>query len=111
MPPIVDQSGVDETAAIIAWLSRSGLIERAERPCFIPLAGGVSSQIWRVERRAGPICVKRALPQLRVGSDWFVPVERARHEAAWLRTVAAIAPEVAPRLLAEDVEGAVFAMD
>lgn len=111
MPPIVEQSGIDETAAIIAWLGRSGLIEPVEKPRFIPLTGGVSSQIWRVERRAGPICVKRALPQLRVADDWFVPVERAHHEAAWLRIVAEIAPEAAPRLLAEDAEGAAFAMD
>ena len=110
MSPIVDQSGADETAAIIAWLRRDGLIERAEKPRFIPLSGGVSSQIWRVERRGGPICVKRALPQLRVADEWFVPVERARHEAAWLRVVAEIAPEAAPPLLAEDAEDAAFAM-
>ncbi len=47
-----------------------------------PLTGGVSSDIWRIDTAAGPICAKRALPKLRVAADWRAPIERNRFEAA-----------------------------
>ena len=74
------------------------------------LAGGVSSDIWRVDLRSGPICVKRALPRLRVEQLWEVPVERNRYERMWMETANAIIPGVAPRVLAADDAG-YFAME
>jgi aminoglycoside phosphotransferase (APT) family kinase protein len=51
----------------------------------------------------GPsLCAKRALPKLKVASDWQAPVERNQYEAAYLRRVAAIVPGAVPRVLAED---------
>ena len=44
------------------------------------LSGGVSSEIWKV----GDVCVKRALPRLRVAQRWEAPVERNRYERLWL---------------------------
>ena len=74
------------------------------------LSGGVSSDIWRVDLRTGPICVKRALPRLRVAQLWEVPVERNRYERLWMETANAIVPGVAPRVLAADNAGC-FAME
>ena len=44
----------------------------------MPLSGGVSSDIWRIETAAGPLCAKRALSRLRVAADWRAPIERSR---------------------------------
>jgi 5-methylthioribose kinase len=75
-----------------------------------PLAGGVSSDIWRVVTTSGTVCVKRALPKLRVRDDWFAPVGRNRFEARWYRLVNRIAPGTAPEVLAEDIARGLFAM-
>jgi 5-methylthioribose kinase len=80
-----------------------------------PLSGGVSSDIWRVElahgQTAGPICVKRALPRLRVSQLWEAPVMRNRYERQWLQTAGSIVPASAPRVLAWDDEAGLFAME
>ena len=57
-------------------LERLGLVAPGEQPRFTPLPGGVSSDIWRVDLASGPICIKRALPKLKVAADWRAPVER-----------------------------------
>jgi aminoglycoside phosphotransferase (APT) family kinase protein len=88
-----------------------GLIGPHERPPFTALAGGVSSDIYRVDLADGPICVKRALPQLKVSAVWEAPVERNRWEVAWMRTVAAIVPSLVPRILGDDAESGSFAME
>lgn len=75
-------------------------------PCE-ELSGGVSSEIWKV----GDVCVKRALARLRVPQRWEAPVERNRYERLWLETAAAAAPGAAPRVLAADDGGGVFAME
>ncbi len=97
-------------AEIRAALERMGLLRPGEPARFRPLAGGVSSDIRRVEVGDRRFCVKRALPRLRVAADWRAPVERNRFEAAWMRTVAAILPDAVPELLGEDREAGLFAM-
>ncbi|MFA7667547.1 MAG: aminoglycoside phosphotransferase family protein, partial [Burkholderiaceae bacterium] len=66
------------------FLVRNGLAETGEPLRCTPLAGGVSSDIWRVDGRLGPVCVKRALPKLKVAADWQAPVSRNAYEWAWL---------------------------
>ena len=64
------------------------------------LAGGVSSDIYRVELPAGvTVCVKRALPKLKVAADWRAPVSRNRWEAEWMRIAGGITPSSVPRVL------------
>ena len=94
---------------VLAFLRKHGLAAAAEVPPAVALSGGVSSDIWRVDLRSGPICVKRALPRLRVEQLWEVPVERNRYERMWMETANAIIPGVAPRVLAADDTGC-FAM-
>ena len=75
------------------------------------LSGGVSSDIWRVDLPASRICVKRALPRLRVAQLWEAPVERNRYERLWLQAAAAAAPGAAPKVLAWDDARGLFAME
>jgi Ser/Thr protein kinase RdoA (MazF antagonist) len=74
-----------------------------------PLTGGVSSDIWLVELPDRAICIKRALPALKVAAEWLVPVERSRYEYAWLKTVSAILPDAVPPLLGQSDDATMFA--
>lgn len=91
-------------------LRQLGLADKDEDPPWLPLTGGVSSGICRVDLRRGPVCVKQALAKLRVEKDWFAPVERSSYEVAWYRVVAGIVPDAVPKLLAEDPEQHLFVM-
>jgi aminoglycoside phosphotransferase (APT) family kinase protein len=105
-------AGIDMAAEAQAThaLARLGLVHDDETPRFTRLAGGVSSDIWRVDLVSGPVCVKRALPKLRVEQDWFAPVERNAYEAAWMRFAAAVVPEAVPELLGQDEAAGVLVM-
>jgi aminoglycoside phosphotransferase (APT) family kinase protein len=91
-------------------LSRMAIVDTHTPAKFVPLAGGVSSDIYRVETPGATFCVKRALPRLKVAADWRVPVDRNRYEIAWLETAAGILPGSVPRVLGVDTEGGAFAM-
>jgi aminoglycoside phosphotransferase (APT) family kinase protein len=95
---------------VLAFLRKHRLAVDGELPHATALAGGVSSDIWRVDLRSGAICVKRALPRLRVEQLWEVPVERNRFERMWMETANAIIPGAAARVLAADDSGC-FAME
>jgi aminoglycoside phosphotransferase (APT) family kinase protein len=86
---------------VAQFLRAAGLAAPGEQPSAEPLAGGVSSDIWRVDLARGAVCVKRALPRLRVAQVWEAPVERNRFEYEWLRTAASAAPRAVPRPLAQ----------
>ena len=91
------------------FLKRVRLCGPDEAPRAEPLSGGVSSEIWRVDLARGPVCVKRALPRLRVAQLWEAPIERNRFEYEWLRVAGAAAPTAVPRVLAQ--EGGAFVME
>ena len=91
---------------MLRLLRGAGLVSSYETPPFKELSGGVSSEIWKV----GDVCVKRALPRLRVAQQWEAPIERNRYERMWLETAGAAAPGAAPRILAADDEAGLFAM-
>jgi aminoglycoside phosphotransferase (APT) family kinase protein len=98
-------------AELVAALDRLGLVAAGEQPRFTPLPGGVSSDIWRVDLAAGPICIKRALPKLKVAADWRAPVERNIYEVAWMETAGRLVPGSAPRILGHDPGAGLFAME
>ena len=75
------------------------------------LPGGVSSDIWRVDLPGKRICVKRALPRLRVAQVWEAPIERNRYERQWLQTAAHAVHGCAPKVLAWDDAAGLFAME
>jgi aminoglycoside phosphotransferase (APT) family kinase protein len=96
--------------ALMQFLLAQRLARPGEHVVWTPLSGGVSSDIWRVDLPGRSLCVKRALPQLRVASEWFAPVSRNRYEWQWLQVAAGIAPQAVPKPLAHDPELGLFAM-
>ena len=100
----------DSPDLIRSVLVRAGLLGPGEAPRMEALAGGVSSDIWRVDLAQGPVCVKRALARLKVAQVWEAPVERNRYEAAWIRFANEAAPGAAPALIAEDAGAGALVM-
>lgn len=96
---------------VIAALARAGLLEPGELPQGEPLAGGVSSDIWRIDLRQGAVCVKRALAQLRVAAHWEAPVARNAFEVAWIEVAGGVNPAAVPRLRGHDPTAQLFIMD
>ncbi len=95
---------------ILDFLRSAGLAGASEIPPAEPLTGGVSSDIWKVALRRGTVCVKRALPRLRVAQVWEAPVGRNRYERLWMGAASALVPGIAPAVLASD-EAGFFAME
>ena len=94
------------------FLREQGFLAPGEGARFTPLAGGVSSDIWRVDLPDGrTICIKRALPKLKVAADWYAPVSRNACEWAWIEFAARHVPAAVPRPLAHDAEAGLFAME
>ena len=104
-----------DTAALPAEFTRAlrelGLADDGEPLRGAPLAGGVSSDIWRISTAHGEVCAKRALAQLRVAAEWRAPVERNRFEAQWMRAAGEAVPGCTPRLLGQHPELGVLAME
>ena len=76
-----------------------------------PLTGGVASDIAKVELRDRTICIKFALPKLKVKADWFAPVHRNAAEYAWLEVAAAVMPDSAIQLFGRSASQHGFAME
>jgi aminoglycoside phosphotransferase (APT) family kinase protein len=99
-----------DTAEIETRLREAGAIPTGADARFVPLTGGVASDIWLVEAGTVRFAVKRALAKLRVAADWRAPVDRNASEAEWLRLAARIAPGSAPDILLHDAAHGFFAM-
>lgn len=106
----VDASAGGEETALFQSLHRMGLIAHGERVAATPLAGGVSSDIWKVDTARGPLAVKRARAQLKVAAEWKAPVERNAYEVKWFQVAGAIVPRAVPEILGEDRDAGLFAM-
>lgn len=98
-----------------AAIACSGLCEPGARIVSTPLAGGVSSDIWRLDiedaRGRRSLCVKRALTRLKVAADWSAPVSRNGFEWAWMQFASGVVPQAVPRPLARSAEAGWFAME
>jgi 5-methylthioribose kinase len=99
-----------DTQSFDNFLLKHGLRSATETAIYRPLTGGVSSDIYRVDLPGRTLCVKRALPKLKVAADWQVPTSRSSFEWAWLSFVARHFPEAVPTPLAHDAESGIFAM-
>lgn len=106
--PHVDLS--QEPGAVQRIFQALGLAGPGEPVAAEPMAGGVSSGIYRVALRSGDWCIKQALPRLKVAKDWVVPVERVFREVDWLRTAHAVAPAHVPPVVGEDRATGSFVM-
>lgn len=92
------------------FLVDNGLARPGEPQGWTVLSGGVSSDIWQVDLPGRTICVKRALPKLRVKADWEAPADRNLYERRWFEAVRRWAPDAAPEPLAFDPERRLLAM-
>jgi aminoglycoside phosphotransferase (APT) family kinase protein len=101
----------EERQEIATALKALGLQLPGEALSLTALGGGVSCDVWRADLVSHSVCVKRALPKLRVEADWHAPAERAASEVEWLRLVALIEPDWVPRVLGEDREQHLFVME
>lgn len=81
---------------ILQSLRRMNLAGNAENPPILALTGGVSGDVFRVDLASGPICIKRALPRLKVAAEWLAPVERIHSEADWFRFAGGVEPGCVP---------------
>jgi len=105
------ERGDDLPGPIRQGLVTMGLLGATGEARGVPLTGGVSSDIWRVDLPDGRvICVKRALAKLKVAADWRAPTERNLYEARWLQRAAAASPGSAPALLGQDQATGTLAM-
>ena len=101
---------LDTAQAVLEALRRMKLLQLGEEPRITPLTGGVSSLIVRVDTQAGALCLKRALPQLKVAAIWEAPVERNRAEVQWMKVAGQIVPQAVPAILGDDPQDNAFAM-
>jgi aminoglycoside phosphotransferase (APT) family kinase protein len=104
-----DRAEPTDTALLDA-MRRMGIVGANQQMRLTPLAGGVSSDIYRADLPSRVICVKRALGKLKVAADWRAPVGRSRYEVEWMRVAGATAPAAVPEILGEDRESGTFAM-
>jgi len=116
MSPLETESSAQASGTTVQWLHDAlvemKIVSAHSRFSATALAGGVSSDIYRVDLPSGvTVCVKRALPKLKVAADWRAPVSRNRWEAQWMRVAGAIAPTAVPKVLGEDREAGCFAME
>jgi 5-methylthioribose kinase len=64
------------------------------------VADGNINAVYLVDGPAGGVCVKQALPWVRVaGSSWPLPIERATFENAYMRRIEPIVGALVPRWL------------
>ena len=110
MPPPTDNAEPSDESLVDDALRRMHLIDPDERSRCVPLTGGVSSDIWKVETRRGVFAVKRARAQLKVAQEWRAPIERNAYEVKWFRVANAVVPGSAPEMLGEDRALGLFAM-
>ncbi len=92
-------------------LRELGLASPHESMSVEALSGGVASDIAVVHFEDRKVCVKFALPKLKVAADWFAPVHRNAAEYAWLYIVAQVAPESALRVYGRSERLHGFAME
>lgn len=98
-------------ARCVALLGSLGLCAPSEVTEVKRLTGGVASDIAAVSFAGRTVCVKFALPKLKVAADWFVPVHRGRAEYAWLKVAGETVPGAVPMLYGwSDAENG-FAME
>lgn len=104
--PVADLS--ERCASLISEL---GIAAPEEITGVFPLPGGVASDIARVDLAGGRLCVKFALPRLKVAADWRAPVHRNAAEYAWLEVAAVVCPQSSLRLLGQSPRQHGFAME
>ncbi len=95
---------------LLQLLRRDGVV-RSPDAILTPLAGGVSSEICRVEDGGEIFVVKRALARLKVRDEWTADTARNLYEQRYLAYVARLLPQAVPALRPAPAAGGYFAME
>jgi Phosphotransferase enzyme family len=95
----------------LAWVDAHGLNPAGVTLDATELAGGVSSSVVAVTGAGVALVLKQALPRLRVEDVWEASPERSRAEVAALRLVGELTPGAVPRVLAEDPDEHIVALE
>jgi len=88
----------DLEARARALIEDLGIARAVDVRSVRPLTGGVASDIAVVEFGDRAVCIKFALPKLRVAADWRAPVHRNRAEYRWLEFAGGVVPDAVPKL-------------
>lgn len=94
-----------------ALISELGIAPAESVQSVRALTGGVASDIGVVSLPDLDLCVKFALPKLRVVSNWEAPVHRNKAEYAWLSFAKSVVPNNIPNLLGWSARQNGFAME
>jgi aminoglycoside phosphotransferase (APT) family kinase protein len=86
-----------EYRALFERLRSDGVVSAGAM--LIPLAGGISSDIYHVVDGGRSFVVKQALPSLRVRDAWQADVSRNEFEQRYLRYVGKFLPDSVPKIL------------
>jgi len=108
---VADAVTAQERSEIAGALRAMNLVDASEAFSVARLSGGVSCDVYRLDLATGTVCLKRALPKLRVAADWRAPVARAMSEVAWMKLAGGIVPGCVPKILGEDPDRHMFAME
>lgn len=105
--PIVNEADPE----LIEFLRATGLATLSEEGNWLPLSGGVSSDIWHVRLGRGEYCVKRALAELKTTAVWRAPIGRNATEWDYMQVVHEMLPGAVPKPIARDNAVGAFAME
>lgn len=86
-------------SATLDWLRDRNWIVCDSEDDVMPLTGGVSSSVWRIDGPRGSVCVKQSLSQLKVAQQWLVSTKRTQYEYLWLQYARHCAPDFVPKVL------------
>jgi aminoglycoside phosphotransferase (APT) family kinase protein len=104
------QGKPDTADLLLRQLCADGVV-RSSGASMVSLAGGVSSEIYRVEDDGDVFVVKRALPKLKVRDDWTADVLRNACERRYLEYVGRFLPQSVPRLRNAGAGNGYFVME
>src|SRR5689334_12438773 len=93
---------------VLEGLERLALVD-SNRATGVPVTGGVSSQVWQVESKVGPIAVKQPLARLKVPGKWEAPIERSAWEARWFQAASSRVPGATVEFVGFDAPSGVVA--
>jgi 5-methylthioribose kinase len=88
--------------ATLTWLRDRNWIAWESEDDVIPLTGGVSSSVWRIDGPKGRVCVKQSLSQLKVARQWLVSKTRTQYEFRWLQYAGHCVQDFVPKVLDYD---------
>src|SRR5712691_10768898 len=107
-----DRLNIEESPALLRYLHQIGRLAPDEPARVTSLPGGVSNRTVLVEPSTKPpFVLKQALPKLRVATDWPSDPRRIHQEALGLIWLNRIDPASTPRLLFEEAQHHLLAME